>query len=255
MVPDGARTQKLSRWTLLRVYLRSFFSQGSFSVAHRQNIGFAFCMEPAGRKIWPDADDLRKFRLRHLEYYNGNPFMVTLVLGAVIRMEERLRDNDGVTGEDVNRFKTAVGQAVGSVGDRLFWRTLRPFSLVAGLLGAMAFGVWGAVAFLAAFNTPVFLLKWYWLVRGYTLGPRVVIEIRNPVIDPAVNAMDVAGSVLMPLIAAGMLGGAWYLSGRMAAGAAGMFLTGCVLSAAHLRPMTIFGMSVVLAVLFGFAVM
>lgn len=85
------RPTQLTFKTFLKLYLRSFFLQGSFSVKYRQNIGFAFCMEPVGRILWDDREKRKAFLLRHMEYYNGNPFMITLVIGAVAKMEEMLR--------------------------------------------------------------------------------------------------------------------------------------------------------------------
>jgi len=254
MVFHSPDTVKLSYWTLLQVYVRSFFSQGSFSVSYRQNIGFAFCLEPAGKKIWKTAEDLRKFYLRHLEYYNGNPFMVTLVLGAVARMEERFRDNDGITEEDISRFKAAVGQAIGSVGDRLFWRSLRPFGIVSGLLAAYLFGVWGAMVFLTVFNVPVLCLRWYWLMRGYTLGPRVVIEIRNPRLEPSVNFLETSGGILLPLLTVGFLADPGYILSWITAGTAGLFLLGFVIPREKVPPSVIFMISAALAVFFGWMI-
>lgn len=254
MVSPGADSRKLTLRALTGVYLRSFFSQGSFSIRYRQNVGFAFCLEPAGKEIWQSDEDRRKFYLRHLEYYNGNPFMVTLVLGAVARMEERLRDDDGMKEEDINRFKTAVGQAVGSVGDRLFWRTLRPFSLVLGLFAAYRFGVWGALVFLAAFNLPLFWLKWYWLMRGYTLGPRVVIEIKNPKIDPATRFMETAGGMVLSFLVVVLLAMPGYRWSPASAGTAALFLLGFLLPGRRIPPSVVLVISAILAVLLGWAI-
>jgi len=83
MDADFHTSKSLTFLTLLNIYLRSFFFQGSFSVKDRQNIGFAFCMEPVGRVLYKNKTDRNEFNVRHLEFYNGNPFMITLVLGAV----------------------------------------------------------------------------------------------------------------------------------------------------------------------------
>ncbi len=242
---------KLGYWTLFRMYIRSFFSQGSFSVRYRQNIGFLFCLEPAGRKIWKKDEDLKKFYLRHLEYYNGNPFMVTLVLGAVARMEERLRDNEGIAEEDVNRFKTAVGQAIGAVGDRFFWRALRPFSLVLGLLCAYLIGVWGALVFLVMFNLPVLYLRWYWLIRGYTLGQRVVIEIKNPKIDQAANVLEAVGGMALALLIVGFLGAPDYSLSWISVETVGLFCLSFVVLQGKFPPSVFFIIFTALAVLLG----
>ena len=237
--------------TLVRMYLRSFFSQGSFAFSARQNIGFAYCLEPAGAQIWRDPEDLKRFYLRHLEYYNGNPFMVTLVLGAVARMEERFRDGDGVGEEDIRRFKLAVGPAVGAVGDRFFWRTLRPFGLVAGLLGAFWFGVWGIPLFLAIFNLPVLCLRWYWLVRGYSLGPRVVIEIKNHSLEKAAGIMETLGAAMLAfflVVCMERLSGGF----SAAAGTIALFGFALIMPRKWMPPSIVMAVSALFAVVIGF---
>ena len=252
-VPD-VDVGKLGVRTLARVYMRSFFSQGSFAFAHRQNMGFTFCLEPAGKRIWTDPGDRRRFYLRHLEYYNGNPFMVTLVLGAVARMEERLRDGDGVSEEDINRFKMAVGQAVGSVGDRFFWRTLRPFGLAAGLAAACLYGWWGVPLFLAVFNLPVLYLKWYWLRAGYSLGPRVVIEIKNRNLQMAADLMETLGSTVLAFLVVAYMAKPGYGLSLVSAGTAGLFAFAFAMPRRVLPPSLVLAASALIAVLLGFAV-
>ena len=198
-VQDGVG--RVSFLTLAHVFFRSFFSQGSWSTQYRQNVGFAFCIAPAGRQLYKRSEDYRAFLMRHLEHYNGNPFMVSLVLGAVINMEERLSRGTDITEDDILRFKKVVGPATGSSGDRLFWSTLRPFGLLVGLAVALLFGIWGGAAFVAAFNIPLLVFKWHWLNAGYRLGPRVVSEIRNKHIERAERTMENLGSVFVSFLA------------------------------------------------------
>jgi mannose PTS system EIID component len=252
-VPEAVVT-RLGLRTLASVYVRSFFSQGSFAFAHRQNIGFAFSLEPAGKKIWRDSEDLRKFYLRHLDYYNGNPFMVTLVLGAVARMEERLRDGDGVSEEDIRRFKLAVGQAVGSLGDRFFWRTLRPFGLAAGLAAALFYGWWGVPLFLALFAVPMFLLKWYWLRKGYELGPRVVIEIKNRRLETAADIMETLGGAALAFLVVAVFARTGYGASLTSVGTVALFVFAFMVPRRLLAPSLILAVSALAAVALGFLV-
>jgi mannose/fructose/N-acetylgalactosamine-specific phosphotransferase system component IID len=251
---SSAENGRLGLGTLVRMYLRSFFSQGSFGYAHRQNIGFAFCMEPAGKQIWKGPEDRKKFLLRHLDYYNGNPFMVTLVLGAVAKMEERLRDGDGVSEDDISRFKLAVGQAVGSVGDRFFWRTLRPFGLAAGLAGALFFGVWGVPIFLAVFNIPLLWLKWSWLKTGYSLGPRVVIEIQNRRLGIAADFMETVGAAAIAFIAVAWISRPGYGPSFVTVGTAVLFAFAFAMPRRKIASSLIMVSSGVIAVLLGFMI-
>ena len=63
--------RRLSFKTFVTIFVRSFFSQGSWSPKYRQNMGFVFCMEPVGKELWTDFEDRKKFNMRHIEYYNG----------------------------------------------------------------------------------------------------------------------------------------------------------------------------------------
>jgi len=216
-------SNKLSFGTFAGLFLRSFFIQGSFSVKYRQNTGFAFCLEPVGRALWKNGEDYNSFLLRHMEYYNGNPFMVTLVLGATARLEEMLRNGEEISGRDVSGFKKAVGAATGSVGDRFFWSSLRPFGLILGMAAAYFWGLWGALAVLGVFNAPNVMLRWYWLKRGYELGTKVVSEIQNERIKTAIRVMENSTAFLLSFMSAVLIGIPGGGSGGIAIAAASLF--------------------------------
>ncbi len=237
--------------TFLSMYVRSFFIQGSFSLKFRQNVGFAFCMEPVGRRLWDNGGDRRAFLARHLEYYNGNPFMITLVLGAVARLEELYRAGDGIGERDILGFKRAVGAATGSVGDRIFWSTLRPLSIIAGLMTALFYGIWGAALVMLLFNAPNLVLRWFWLKKGYSLGTGVVSEIRNRNIDRVVRHME----SLKTLIAAFLVPNLVLVhEGRVSiisAGAAAVFAASLIFFRKGMSVSTVFIASLALAVIAG----
>ncbi len=221
-VYDGAR--RLSFKTFATIYIRSFFSQGSWSPKYRQSMGFASCMEPVGKELWTDFEDRKKFNLRHIEYYNGNPFMATLVLGAVAKMEESLRYSEGISEEDIRRFKKVAGPATGSAGDRLFWSNLRPFGILLGILCGIFYGLWGVLIFLAVFNIPTFILKWHWLNAGYRLGPKVMIEIKNPKLRTSERIMEISGSIMVAFLSVAYLITLDYTPAVSYIGTAGLFV-------------------------------
>jgi len=213
MATDTDRSGSLTVWTFFNMFLRSFFIQGTFSLKYRQNIGFAFCMEPAGKALWSSPESLRAFTERHMEYYNGNPFMITLVLGSVARLEELVKKGE-MSERDILGFKKAVGAATGSIGDRLFWGTLRPFGIITGLAAVMFHGFLGVILALALFNIPNIALRWYWLMRGYSLGTGVVEEIQNKNIQRAIVSVENVSAALvafltMLLISPGNAGSPW----------------------------------------------
>jgi mannose/fructose/N-acetylgalactosamine-specific phosphotransferase system component IID len=186
--------------TLAAMYFRSFFVQGSFSTRYRQNAGIAFCLMPLAKRLWSDQEDRRKFVQRHIGYYNGNPFMSPLVIGALANMEEILAMDGDITEHDIAQFKKVVGPATGAVGDRFFWSALRPVSVIAGIAGALFAGPWGALMMLVAFNIPVLALRWHWLVTGYRLGTGVVRAINNKRLERAVRIIEDAGAALLAFV-------------------------------------------------------
>jgi len=246
-VYDGAK--RLSFKTFINIYIRSFFSQGSWSPKYRQNLGFAFCMEPVGKELWTDTENRIKFNMRHMEYYNGNPFMSTLVFGAVAKMEECLRYREGVSEDDIRRFKKVVGPATGSVGDRLFWSNLRPFGILLGLLFAVFYGLWGVLIFLAVFNIPTFILKWHWLNAGYRLGSKVVIEIKNHKLQSAVNIMEISGSILVTFLSVIYLATIDYTPAGSYIGAIGLFIFSFIMLKRQFPLYIVFPMALVAAVI------
>ncbi len=244
--------KKLSLKTFLSIYFRSFFLQGSFSAKYRQNLGFAFCMEPVGRELWTDIEDHNKFLKRHTEYFNGNPFMITLVLGAVAKMEERLYYQDGVTEDDIHRFKRIIGPATGSTGDRLFWSNLRPFGLVLGLLIAVFYGLWGGIVFLAVFNIPTLILKWHWLNAGYKLEQNVVSEIKNQKLESVERIMEILGSALITFLLVVYLTTLDYPLNRVLLSTVGLFIFSFIMLKNHLPLHIVFPLSLAVAVALGF---
>lgn len=193
--------KKINFLTLLNIYLRSFFIQGSFSSKYRQNLGFAFSILPAGKKLYNEKDELEKFNSRHCGYYNGNPFMSVMVMGAVLNMEEKLKNSDGVTEDAIERFKNIAGTVTGSAGDSLFWNALRPASLVLAILCAFFYGLWGMFLFLSLFNVPLFLLKWRWLNLGYSLGPGIITELKKDRYRYSIRFMEIISSVFIAFTA------------------------------------------------------
>ena len=246
--------KRLDFRALFTVYLRSFFFQGSFSVKERQNIGFAYCIEPVGSELYTQDSERRAFQLRHTEFFNVNPFMSTLVLGAVAHMEERLLDDGSVTSEDISRFKASFGKVCGSVGDRFFWTTLRPFCLVFGLLGTLFYGIWGIVLFLAIFNASTMILKWHWLTSGYRLGPMVVHEIRKHYINNTALLLERISGIAIAFFTVAFLSGSEYGISWITAGTILLFSLSILLFSKKLQHSLIFFLCTAIALILGFLV-
>lgn len=118
-----------------QTFLRSFLLQGFWNFALMQNIGSLFVMMPTLRRIYKNDEFMLKRAIkRNLESFNTNPVFSSYSTGAMVKQEEKIATcpQEELTEEErefrIVRISTA--NTVASIGDRLFWGTLKPLSLV-----------------------------------------------------------------------------------------------------------------------------
>lgn len=149
-------------------WLRCFAIQGAWNYRTLVGSGVAYAMMPLLSKIYAgDPVGYREALKRHLENFNGHPYLCGMAVGALARLEY-----DGVGAERILRFRTALRGPLGTIGDRLVWAGWRPFCL---LLGVCAFGLgasaWRAVAvFLIVYNVGHLWLRIWAFRTGWRAG-------------------------------------------------------------------------------------
>ncbi len=130
---------------LFSMFLRSFFIQAGWNYERFQNLGFAFSLEPALKKFYPDREKFKAAMLRHLHIFNTQPYMAGFVLGNIARMEERAAAAPSPEAELKNMpgVKQALASSFASIGDRIFWGRLKPMTAQICLLVWAAGGFYG----------------------------------------------------------------------------------------------------------------
>ena len=175
---------------ITKYILRSLLLQGFWNSRKMQNIGMLFTMYPYLFKLHSATPKFLKRAIqRNLENFNTNPVMVSFCLGAVMRQEKvlsQVKNNINVFYEQEKEWvivRSSIASTVASLGDRLFWSTLKPLSLVLAFtvlyLGQVYFlnnsvevpnliqVVIAALAFaFISYNIPVFVTRY----KGFTLG-------------------------------------------------------------------------------------
>lgn len=168
----------MSRTTMFKVFINSLFIQSAWSFEKMQGLGFASAIAPAIKDIYKDTDHASAALKRHMVFYNAHPYMASPILGAVIRMEEEIRDGKRLAGE-VAFFKESLMGPYGAIGDTFFWGSIRPLASVIGVLSALIWGLWGPVALLVVYNIFHIWMRWFGLHKGYNLGEDVVEYIKS----------------------------------------------------------------------------
>ena len=177
-------------WIRINMFFRSFFLQAGWNYVKYQNLGFALVMMPFLRRLYRhDPEMLPTVLKRYLEAFNTHPVMASFCFGAMAHLEENVARAKSVT-----EYKEQVAEWTGarrglsitaaSIGDRLFWGTLKPLTLLLAIFIWMLLGVnfletdgrapvslvygftAGAVAFFV-YNSIALFIRWQGIKIGY----------------------------------------------------------------------------------------
>jgi mannose/fructose/N-acetylgalactosamine-specific phosphotransferase system component IID len=197
------------------MYLRLFAVQGAWNYETMLGNGIAFCTEPALRLLPGGTQGERYAQAigRHARYFNSHPYLAGIAVGSLSRAEL-----DGVPATMIERFRTALGGPLGSVGDRLVWASWLP---LCSLIALLAFGL-GArpllvvAIFLVIYNIGHLALRAWGLRVGFERGLRVADALAHPVLrkGPQVIGMVAAlvAGIAIPLATREVVGGGRQLS-------------------------------------------
>ena len=196
---------QIQRSDLRQVAWRTLLLQASFNYERQQGIGWAYALEPALKRIYPD-DAVRRERLaEHTAYFNTQPTLASVALGAVAALEEQRAEGTGVDADTVSRVKSALGAALAAIGDRLFWFTLRPFAACLGVLFAVLGSPFGAVALLVTYNAVHLVLRFTGVGIGHAAGPAVLGSGLRDRLEAMVRRLGILGSMLIGVLVAALL--------------------------------------------------
>lgn len=187
----------INRFTMFKVFFNSFFIQSAWSFEKMQGLGFASAIAPAINYIYKDRDRAAAALKRHMVFYNAHPYMASPILGAVIRMEEDVKDGKLDAG-GIASFKESLIGPYGAIGDTFFWGSVRPIASILGVFTALIYGLWGPLVFLVVYNIFHIWMRWVGLNKGYTLGGDVVGYIKTLALPDL--------SLRIRIIATGLLG-------------------------------------------------
>jgi len=189
--------RRLKNVDLLRIAARASLLQATFNYERQQGLGWAWALKPALDRLYPD-DGARHQRLaEHTAYFNTQPTLASLALGAVARLEERRAAGEGPDADAVGRIKSVLGSSAAALGDRLFWFTLRPLAAVIGVLLAPLGGWWGAAAMWLCYNIPHLGLRLVGVGWGYRQGPAVLGELLRGRLARLTRVLGLLGAALV----------------------------------------------------------
>ena len=212
----------------IRALLRLFAVQATWNYERMLGVGMGYAAEPLLEDL-KAIDPVRHGEavVRSAEFFNCNPYLAGLALGATARAEY-----EGLPGAQVVRLRTALCSPLGSMGDQLFWAGLVPalvgLAIIAAILGA---GWWSIAGFLLIYNA-IRIWTGYWSLRtGMAAGMRVGSAIGSSWLPRAIERIGPAAAFIMgatlPVVSTWFLGDFGWGG---AVGAAGVAVAGFALT-------------------------
>lgn len=173
---ENGRVQEsvMTKEVFKKTFWRTFPLQACFCYERMQNVGFAYQMVPALKKLYPDKEEASKALKRHLAIFNTTPCVVPFITGASIAMEEKFKkareNGEECDEESINAVKTALMGPLAGIGDSFFWGTLRIIAAGIGASLAAQGSILGAVLFFLMYNIPQLFVRYQGLKLGYKSG-------------------------------------------------------------------------------------
>lgn len=174
---------------MLEALWRTLFINTLLNDRNLQNAGFAYCMEPALRRIHRDRESYLARMRSSFEYFSSNPFFFPLILGLCIHLERK-----GKT-EMIPRLKVETMSPVAALADAFVWGTVKPFLTVFAAVAALA-GSWEApVVFWLLFFLLTNFFRVYTFFAGLEMGLGVVFHLSKLRLQEVIELMRKASLV------------------------------------------------------------
>ncbi len=145
--------------------------QGSWNYRTMIGGGIAYALSPLLARICAgNPVALRQALERHSSAFNAHPYLSSLAVGALARVEF-----EGHEAETIERFRTALRGPLGAIGDQAVWAGWRPLCFLSAIL-AFCLGLdarAAAIGFVLVYNFGHISLRWWGYRRGWREGLNV----------------------------------------------------------------------------------
>ena len=195
-----AEKLQLSKSDRQKVWWRSTFLQGSWNYERMQNLGWAYALIPAIKKLYTTKEDRAAALERHLEFFNTHPYVAAPVMGVTLALEEERANGAEIDDTAIQGVKIGMMGPLAGVGDPVFWFTVRPILGALGASLAMAGNIVGPLLFFFGWNIIRMAFLWYTQELGYRAGSEITKDLSGGIIQKITKGASILGMFILAVL-------------------------------------------------------
>lgn len=195
-----AEKLQLSKSDRQKVWWRSTFLQGSWNYERMQNLGWAYALIPAIKKLYTTKEDRAAALERHLEFFNTHPYVAAPIMGVTLALEEERANGAEIDDTAIQGVKIGMMGPLAGVGDPVFWFTVRPILGALGASLAMAGNIVGPLLFFFGWNIIRMAFLWYTQELGYRAGSEITKDLSGGIIQKITKGASILGMFILAVL-------------------------------------------------------
>ncbi|HFI0077887.1 TPA: PTS system mannose/fructose/sorbose family transporter subunit IID [Streptococcus suis] len=183
-----------------KVWWRSTFLQGSWNYERMQNLGWAYAMIPAIKKLYTKKEDQAAALERHLEFFNTHPYVASPILGVTLALEEERANGAEIDDTAIQGVKIGMMGPLAGIGDPVFWFTVRPILGALGASLAMTGNIVGPLLFFIGWNAIRMAFLWYTQEFGYKAGSEITKDMSGGILQDITKGASILGMFILAVL-------------------------------------------------------
>ena len=198
--PDESGKLTLSKADRQKVWWRSQFLQGSWNYERMQNLGWAYSLIPAIKKLYTKKEDQAAALERHLEFFNTHPYVAAPIIGVTLALEEEKANGAAIDDAAIQGVKIGMMGPLAGIGDPVFWFTVRPILGALGASLALTGNIIGPLIFFLAWNAIRMAFLWYTQELGYKAGSEITKDMSGGILQDITKGASILGMFILAVL-------------------------------------------------------
>ena len=183
-----------------KVWWRSTFLQGSWNYERMQNLGWAYSLIPAIKKLYTTKEDQAAALERHLEFFNTHPYVAAPIMGVTLALEEERANGVEIDDAAIQGVKIGMMGPLAGIGDPVFWFTVRPILGALGASLAASGNLVGPLLFFFGWNAIRMAFLWYTQEFGYKAGSEITKDMSGGILKDITKGASILGMFILAVL-------------------------------------------------------